>query len=371
MIRVEKSLGYIKYFLGFPIQLRSLSSHKIRGLGLGFPRKGVRAISGIPESRVSFPIVRLQGQDAISAVQITWDVLFRQGVDSSAFSGNVYVADSKREDLPHDVPRPVSYSWVKWRVPLKTNSILKDQFRLFHSDRIRIGKILELLDAFSADVAYRHVGGNMEEYTIVTACLDRLDFFDKLMYEEDLDLEGFMVRVGSSSMDVRVMISSVRGGYIGKADFLLVSREKFKEKSKPVPKLLLVNDEEKQLEHLATINRELKRRQELNSVWKVPPTSDESRVMHYLFKQSQNSLSRSYSRQASISSSTKVFSPEAGTEVGYVCMASTRISKSTIAQLQNRNVHNKSKKISISNISSFFKYFLFLSFWRISDKRGL
>lgn len=43
-------------------------------------------------------------------------------------------------------------------------------FRLFETDRIRFGKVLEDLDALAADIAYRHCGRDAnEKYTIVTA----------------------------------------------------------------------------------------------------------------------------------------------------------------------------------------------------------
>jgi acyl-CoA hydrolase len=269
--------------------------------------------------------VALPVQEAIKALPLCMHIFGSFGLPVSIMDNRVYekVPNAELVSLKPEEPRTVDHSWVRWDLPLRSNQQLKEQFTLFSSDRVRIGKILELLDAFSADVAYRHVGQNLNDYAIVTACLDRLDFFDKLTLEEDLRVEGFLTRVGNSAMDVRVDLYGEKTGYFGKADFLLVAREKKKNAAKSVPTLLLETDGQKEMERIASFSREMKKKHAQTSVWKTPPSGDESRIIHGLFRQ--------YRELGEEEKST------------YVCMNETAISKSLIMQAQFRNIHNKSK----------------------------
>jgi acyl-coenzyme A thioesterase 9 len=290
-----------------------------------FQMRGIyrRSLARFSTQTLENGIIKCSGEDAIQSIPVCAQMFSSLGAPKSILDDRVFVKVLPQELRANgkDQPRNVANSWVRWNLPMRSHPQMFEQFSLFGTDQIRVGKVLEILDAFSAEVGYRHVGFQFDEHTIVTACLDRLDFFDKLSMKEDLQVEGFVTRVGKSSIDVQVDLSAEKSGYIGKAVFLLVSRDLKKDIAKTVPRLILETDEEKERERTSAISREIKKKQSQSSVWKIPPTADESRIIHGLF--------RKY-RESTDSSST------------IIPMSKTIVSKTLIMQRQYRNIHNKS-----------------------------
>ena len=73
-------------------------------------------------------------------------------------------------------PRPPADSSLCLTYPFSTSATLRETYRRFSSSFLRLGLLLEDLDALAADVAARHVGGLLPGTTVVTAAVDRVVF---------------------------------------------------------------------------------------------------------------------------------------------------------------------------------------------------
>jgi len=49
-----------------------------------------------------------------------------------------------------------SGSWIRFKYPLQSDVGLRDSFKRFYSEGIRVGRMLEIMDYLAATVAYRY-----------------------------------------------------------------------------------------------------------------------------------------------------------------------------------------------------------------------
>jgi acyl-coenzyme A thioesterase 9 len=75
----------------------------------------------------------------------------------------------------------VRNSWYKVVLPFSTNSDLRFRFIRFHTNGVRNGRLLEIMDYVASTVSYKYVTINLEKkVTIVTAVVDNIKFFNHL-----------------------------------------------------------------------------------------------------------------------------------------------------------------------------------------------
>jgi hypothetical protein len=85
----------------------------------------------------------------------------------STLNGNVCI---KRPLTPDPARLPCSAdSWMQLVLPFSSNDSLFARYRMFQTDRVRLGKLMEDFDALAADIAYRHLGPKSVEHFIVGA----------------------------------------------------------------------------------------------------------------------------------------------------------------------------------------------------------
>jgi uncharacterized protein (TIGR00369 family) len=106
------------------------------------------------------------------------------------------------------------------------------------------GVILKLIDNTAGIVAVRHTGGNA-----VTASIDRVDFHSPVFVGDLLRVAASVNFVGKTSMEVGVRVEAenfVTGQvrHTGSAYLTFVSLDE-KLKPRPIPPLILENDDEK------------------------------------------------------------------------------------------------------------------------------
>lgn len=100
-------------------------------------------------------------------------------------------------------------TWLELTYPMSSDAFLRRLYSLGDSTSLRAGMFMEEIDAFSADVAFRHVyytSGDPEVNpppTIVTAAHGNLSFLQALSAEDDWRLRGC----------VRTMIQSVMSAH--------------------------------------------------------------------------------------------------------------------------------------------------------------
>lgn len=153
---------------------------------------------------------------------------------------------------------------------------------------IRVGKILEDLDALAGSVAHAHAdlpSDATPPYSIVTASVDRIMLLDKLHLDRDIRFRGFVSYAGTSSMEVRIDMESKDPETkefkpLVLANFTMVATQGGK--SIPVNSIEAKTEEEKILWNLGSDNNRKRKEFAKASLTQVPPTSDEVALVHKL-----------------------------------------------------------------------------------------
>ncbi|KAL3928120.1 MAG: hypothetical protein SGBAC_012781 [Bacillariaceae sp.] len=95
-------------------------------------------------------------------------------------------------------------SLLECTYPLASNEILRYSVTDFsHWSAFRLGKFYELVDALTADVAYRHVSSGEEEVVLVTAGHYHSRKYARTDLYKDVKLRSYVTQMGKSSLEVR------------------------------------------------------------------------------------------------------------------------------------------------------------------------
>ncbi|EGR34847.1 hypothetical protein IMG5_000750 [Ichthyophthirius multifiliis] len=105
-------------------------------------------------------------------------------------------------DKNYNTPRN---SWTKLVLPISNNKDYQNLMLRFDK-KLRIGRILEILDLLSGFVSYKHC--NFDYYQnnqviIVTACADNVKFYKYISPQEDIVIQSYVCYVGKSSIEVQ------------------------------------------------------------------------------------------------------------------------------------------------------------------------
>ena len=203
---------------------------------------------------------------------------------------------SEQRDLAATTPlsKSMSESYVEGILPFTTDpSVREDYVNSFGG--LRLGKLLEDLDATSGAIAYKHCDDRDHRtlpLAIVTASVDRIDLLNPLEIDRDMKLSGNVTYVGTSSMEITIRVeSSVKEGEVREDDdngwipillarFSFVARDPSTGKAARVNTLSINTDLEHRVFDAGRRAKEkasLARREDLS---KVPPTTDESASIH-------------------------------------------------------------------------------------------
>ncbi|KAJ3079231.1 hypothetical protein HDU99_000100, partial [Rhizoclosmatium hyalinum] len=167
--------------------------------------------------------------------------------------------------------KKMSDSFVQAFLPFRSDPSLREEYINSHG-RIRVGKVLEDLDALAACSAYLHCSGSARPLTIVTASVDRIDMLHEVPLNEDISVFAYVTYVGKSSMEVTLQMETVlpdsiapeemdpfkysaqkvskdklSGELLLNAKFIMVARDSETQKAASVHQLLLETNEERAL----------------------------------------------------------------------------------------------------------------------------
>jgi len=94
---------------------------------------------------------------------------------------------------------------LQCKYPLSTDSLLRNSVTDFSNwSAFRLGKFYEIVDALTADVAYRHCSDiHGETVTLVTAGHYHSRKFRRTNINDDVILRAYVTNVGTSSMEIR------------------------------------------------------------------------------------------------------------------------------------------------------------------------
>ena len=235
-----------------------------------------------------------------------------------------------KDHLPADISTPSS-SLVQIRLLLEENEELKNLFIRFRPDKIRVGRLLEALDFISNYVAYYHIKSEpiKKNCTMMTVCVDHLKFFMNLRADRNITINAYPTWSGNSTVEIRTdLFQKQDNGDMAMASsalFLMVARD-FNDYNKPyvVPELIIDKEEDKQR---AALRYELGKLNQLNrkalcqaSLFKTPPSQEETFEMHEIFQSVQEKLIKK--------------SP-------FISMKDTRKTKSHLMYNQDKNINGK------------------------------
>eukprot|EP01117_Protostelium_nocturnum_P007307 TRINITY_DN2612_c0_g1_i4.p1 TRINITY_DN2612_c0_g1~~TRINITY_DN2612_c0_g1_i4.p1 ORF type:complete len:419 (-),score=133.54 TRINITY_DN2612_c0_g1_i4:1255-2511(-) len=212
---------------------------------------------------------------------------------------------------------------------------------------VRIGFILEELDALAGRIAYSHALGNssiisevivrpkndepvkkMESpITIVTASCERILLHSNLAIDKSLQMEGNVTWVGTSSMEVCIKVFQFKGEEkveVMQSFFNMVARDK-SNKSSPLPPLLLNNDEERRLFAEGEENSRRRKESSKISLDNVPPNEEERQLIHQLHIQMKKEIQKN----------------GGNLPVQFANMKDSSFESLVLMQPQNRNIHHK------------------------------
>ncbi len=280
----------------------------------------------------------------------------------------------------------MSDSYNEEYLPVASNpQVTEDYVNLF--GHIRVGLILEHMDALAGTIAYNHCDDGqwvVPPLTIVTASVDKIELMKpEITSEFDLRLSGFVSYVGHSSMEVLIILEACPEGYekakentinekknmsdlewkrknlrdrgikdqdtIMMARFMMVARDRETGKAAAVSQLLLEDEYEKNLFMKGASEKSRKQAAVQTSLSKIPPTIEEMVLVHDLFLDHHGTYDQPsyHSRSVEVSNMIKpghivpVESQQSGKSETVVWMKDTEQKSLFICMPQNRNIHDK------------------------------
>ncbi|KAF7724499.1 Acyl-coenzyme A thioesterase 9, mitochondrial [Apophysomyces ossiformis] len=251
------------------------------------------------------------------------------------------------EETPHEhklLTKTMADSYMEEYLPFQSSPALLEEY-VSSGGKIRIGKMLEDLDALAGAIAYKHVDTNPlppgPPVTIVTASVDRLELLLPAQVG-DLKLSGHVTYVGKSMF---VKVDTIPGydpsakttdavlekDFMAKptsntvlfARFTMVAKNSATGKSIQVNPLELNNAEEKKLFKFAEDSKMRKRLAGEMALSKAPPTAEERLDIHDLYIKYSNFEHK------------KEMLPK-----DTVWMEDTTLQSVFLMQPQDRNIHN-------------------------------
>ncbi|XP_066394675.1 acyl-coenzyme A thioesterase 2, chloroplastic [Miscanthus floridulus] len=137
-----------------------------------------------------------------------------------------------------------------------TDDILREQYRDPWNE-VRIGKLLEDLDALAGTIAVKHCSdedSTTRPLLVVTASVDKMELKKPIRVDTDLKIAGAVTYVGRSSIDIQIEVTQVDKDGDNQSDpialtanFTFVARDSKTGKSAPVNRLSPETEREKQL----------------------------------------------------------------------------------------------------------------------------
>eukprot|EP01095_Lingulamoeba_sp_RSL-Kostka_P003474 TRINITY_DN14448_c0_g1_i1.p1 TRINITY_DN14448_c0_g1~~TRINITY_DN14448_c0_g1_i1.p1 ORF type:complete len:454 (+),score=123.15 TRINITY_DN14448_c0_g1_i1:57-1418(+) len=159
-------------------------------------------------------------------------------------------AQNPRVERKQGEPRPTCDSSLDIEYPFSSDPGLVDSYSNPWG-KIRIGRVLEDLDALAGNIAAAHCNisaSKDDEIVLVTAAVDRIKITHRANLKDDMTLSGKVVWVGSSSMEIRLnCVSSWTTEPWLSAAFVFVGLDPTTLKTTTLPPLLPSTEEEKSI----------------------------------------------------------------------------------------------------------------------------
>ncbi|TID28210.1 hypothetical protein CANINC_002643 [Pichia inconspicua] len=325
-----------------PLQLQRLNSSKSSIKNTyrvndesNYPEDAADATSTILADAIEFQN-RLRGKDRVT----WWEILEKQArrKKQGVHIDSLTIDDVKSTKIIEKT-RGDSFSFLE--LPFKNDLSLRD-FYINAPGRLRFGHLFQDLDALAGRVASKHC--KPAEPMNVTASIDRIYVTKKIdeLHKYNFLIVGYVAYTGNSSMEISIkgfayegdlpktenitpeIVNTDANHCFLSANFTFVARNPATHKAHKINKLLPTSESEwVEYKRAESHNIAKKLRAKTSSLDKVPPTADESKMIHSLYN------------------STKLITniPVEQRPKNVNFMKDTRISASQIQQPQYRNRH--------------------------------
>jgi len=161
------------------------------------------------------------------------------------------------------------------------------------TSNISFGLILKEMDTLATDVGYKYVrqrkSGVRDNFKVITAVVDRMDFFDKIRSNQDFKMNGYVMYVSKTSFVVGIDMYRKNQDedwkFIGNASYILAART-MDDKPYKVPQLSFTGEQDliqckTRFEYGYHVQADSKANKGF-SQYKSSPTDDESAEIHDL-----------------------------------------------------------------------------------------
>ena len=230
-----------------------------------------------------------------------------------------------RPDLLISAGRTPAESRVQVEYEFKTNAFLREAYRNPWG-QMRLGKLMEDLDALAGNIAYLHGGRNHPERpVIVTASVDRIRLRERPQMEENQLLSGHVTWTGTSSMEIKMTCTTANAQHPWLECFCtFVTISPDTKKPIPIPPVLPQTppeEEDFKAGQLRAAAKKVRRQQEKNEL--NTPSAAQTRARDLL-------------REAG-----PLLNMPTLADPNSILIQSTKLSNAMIAQPQVQNLHNR------------------------------
>ncbi|KAJ3124769.1 hypothetical protein HK100_011125 [Physocladia obscura] len=255
----------------------------------------------------------------------------------------------------NSVSRVMQDSFVQVFLPFASDEHLRDEYSS-HFGRIRVGKVLEDLDALAGYISFMHCAEALKPLAVVTASVDRMDLISEIPANLDVSLSGHVTYVGKSSMEVIIKLMPIHtdagltlhdmesiaylrtplpankltGDVFLIAKFIMVSLDATTGRPAPAPPLTLTNSQETALFEAGARHKARKQLAAQASPSLRVPDLSEMQLVHSIFLEYMKYLDANGNPD-----------PAKAKPKNVVWMKDTTFQNLVLTFPQDRNVHNK------------------------------
>ncbi|OQV19676.1 Acyl-coenzyme A thioesterase 9, mitochondrial [Hypsibius exemplaris] len=241
-----------------------------------------------------------------------------------------------QEELP---AKRLYDSYDEALIPLRNDiGIREEYYNAFH--HVRFGRLLEDLDMFAVWLTYKHAAAtskitedSISPMAIVTGMVDRIDVETRqIPTDQDIRMRGLVTWVGESSAESLLLMEQERPGTdewdkILEARFVLVARDPKHGRKAILPPLKPDGPDEEALHAASKANHRTRKQWQEESLFKLPPNQEETKIIHELFLQTVDP------KESVFSTRTK--------PIDSVWLDEATLKNVHICHPQNRNIYGK------------------------------
>ena len=175
--------------------------------------------------------------NSIASITPNFNYFFKTGNKESIEINELDYLKFPNKKWETELKKTAYSSFYQMIIHFDKDKNLQKDFEFLISGNSRIGKLLEVLDIFSALSIFKMQEVNKEELTLVTVSVSAIKLFNQIKILKPLTINSYVTYVGTSSIENRIDLfnsdSTNENEYVGSAFFHFAARSN-KNYSKPM-----------------------------------------------------------------------------------------------------------------------------------------